>query len=256
MSRPLLEQRCFATGAPWGGPMQNVPGTFVAAGRRRRAGRKQAMARCLLISLSLVPLVAGCGSQSEAAHLSTTTHGQPRWGSRRAGRLVGAIQAVRACRRRHVAVRRRQAARRLRGLRQSRSSASPRASRLPCPDARCTASPRGDGRRKLEQPGGDRRPVRRGLDRLPPVQQDRELIANALDRRHLKDGAAPDTTAALRGIKRRDTTVSLIRTCVRYVAYGAALVLSVMQLVGSAGRPRSRAPPWPCCSSASPASAS
>ena len=58
------------------------------------------------------------------------------------------------------------------------------------------------------------------------------LVANALDRRHLKDGAAPDTTAALRGIKRRDTTVSLIRTSVRYVAFGTALVLSVMQLVG------------------------
>jgi small-conductance mechanosensitive channel len=58
------------------------------------------------------------------------------------------------------------------------------------------------------------------------------VVANTLDRRHLKDGAAPDTTAALRGIKRRDTTVSLIRTSVRYVAFGTALVLSIMQLVG------------------------
>jgi small-conductance mechanosensitive channel len=57
------------------------------------------------------------------------------------------------------------------------------------------------------------------------------------DRAHFKDGHAVDDTGAIRGLKRRDTAVSLISTTVKYVAFGVALVLSIAQLTsfGKAG---------------------
>ncbi len=59
-----------------------------------------------------------------------------------------------------------------------------------------------------------------------------EMVTRWWERRHGDAGAPPDDTAALRGLKRRDTAVSLIRTSVRYLAYGFALALSVAQLSG------------------------
>ncbi len=59
-----------------------------------------------------------------------------------------------------------------------------------------------------------------------------EVVARWWERRHLKDGQMPGDTAALRGLKLRDTAVSLIRTSVRYLAFGVALALSVAQLTG------------------------
>jgi small-conductance mechanosensitive channel len=52
------------------------------------------------------------------------------------------------------------------------------------------------------------------------------------ERRHGETGPSPDDTAALRGLKRRDTAVSLVRTTVRYIAFGLALVFSFVQVSG------------------------
>jgi small-conductance mechanosensitive channel len=58
------------------------------------------------------------------------------------------------------------------------------------------------------------------------------LVTRWWERRHGEDGPSPDDTAALRGVKRRDTAVSLVRTTVRYVAFGLALVFSFVQISG------------------------
>jgi hypothetical protein len=52
------------------------------------------------------------------------------------------------------------------------------------------------------------------------------------DKAHFEDGQPVDDTGAIRGLKRRDTAVSLISTTVRYVAFGVALVLSIGQIAG------------------------
>jgi small-conductance mechanosensitive channel len=52
------------------------------------------------------------------------------------------------------------------------------------------------------------------------------------ERRHGEAGPSPDDTAALRGLKRRDTALSLVRTTVRYVAFGLALAFSFVQVSG------------------------
>jgi small-conductance mechanosensitive channel len=59
-----------------------------------------------------------------------------------------------------------------------------------------------------------------------------ELITRRWERRHGHTGPSPDDTAALRGLKRRDTAVSLIRTTVRYVAFLLALAFSLVQISG------------------------
>ena len=58
------------------------------------------------------------------------------------------------------------------------------------------------------------------------------LVARWYDRRHLHGATGPADTGVLVRLKRRDTTVSLARTTVRYVAYGIALVIAVAQLSG------------------------
>ena len=59
-----------------------------------------------------------------------------------------------------------------------------------------------------------------------------EIVTRWWERRHGDSGPSPDDTAALRGLKRRDTAVSLIRTTVRYVAFGLALAFSFLQISG------------------------
>jgi small-conductance mechanosensitive channel len=59
-----------------------------------------------------------------------------------------------------------------------------------------------------------------------------EIVTRWWERRHGDSGPSPDDTAALRGLKRRDTAVSLIRTTVRYVAFGLALAFSFVQISG------------------------
>ncbi len=59
-----------------------------------------------------------------------------------------------------------------------------------------------------------------------------EIVTRWWERRHGETGPSPDDTAALRGLKRRDTAVSLVRTTVRYVAFGLALVFSFVQVSG------------------------
>jgi small conductance mechanosensitive channel len=57
-----------------------------------------------------------------------------------------------------------------------------------------------------------------------------ERVVSRYERRRLA-GGAPDT-AVLRGLKRRETTVSLVRTTVRYLAWGVALTIILLQLTG------------------------
>jgi small-conductance mechanosensitive channel len=59
-----------------------------------------------------------------------------------------------------------------------------------------------------------------------------ELFTRWWERRHGDTGPSPDDTAALRGLKRRDTAVSLVRTTVRYVAFLLALTFSFVQISG------------------------
>ena len=59
-----------------------------------------------------------------------------------------------------------------------------------------------------------------------------EVVTRWWERRQGDTGPSPDDTAALRGLKRRDTAVSLVRTTVRYVAFGLALVFSFVQVSG------------------------
>ena len=59
-----------------------------------------------------------------------------------------------------------------------------------------------------------------------------EIVTRWWERRHGDAGPSPDDTAALRGVKQRDTAVSLIRTTVRYIAFGLALVFSIVQISG------------------------
>jgi small-conductance mechanosensitive channel len=59
-----------------------------------------------------------------------------------------------------------------------------------------------------------------------------EIVTRWWERRHGDAGPSPDDTAALRGVKQRDTAVSLIRTTVRYIAFGLALVFSFVQISG------------------------
>ena len=58
------------------------------------------------------------------------------------------------------------------------------------------------------------------------------VITRWWERRHGEAGPSPDDTAALRGLKRRDTAVSLVQSTVRYVAYGLALTFSFVQISG------------------------
>lgn len=57
-------------------------------------------------------------------------------------------------------------------------------------------------------------------------------FARWYERRHLTGDTGPADTGVLVRLKRRDTTVSLVRTSVRYLAYGLALVLSIAELSG------------------------
>ena len=59
-----------------------------------------------------------------------------------------------------------------------------------------------------------------------------EIVTRWWERRHGEAGPSPDDTAALRGLKRRDTAVSLVSSTVRYVAFGLALVFSFVQISG------------------------
>jgi small-conductance mechanosensitive channel len=59
-----------------------------------------------------------------------------------------------------------------------------------------------------------------------------ELVTRWWERRQGDAGPSPDDTAALRGLKRRDTAVSLVRTTVRYIAFGLALAFSFVQVSG------------------------
>jgi small-conductance mechanosensitive channel len=59
-----------------------------------------------------------------------------------------------------------------------------------------------------------------------------ELITRWWERRHGEAGPSPDDTAALRGLKRRDTAVSLVSTTVRYVAFLLAIAFSFVQISG------------------------
>ncbi|HET7172280.1 MAG TPA: mechanosensitive ion channel family protein [Gaiellales bacterium] len=59
-----------------------------------------------------------------------------------------------------------------------------------------------------------------------------EVVTRWWERRHGDAGPSPDDTAALRGLKRRDTAVSLVRTTVRYVAFGLAVAFSFVQVSG------------------------
>ncbi len=59
-----------------------------------------------------------------------------------------------------------------------------------------------------------------------------EVVTRWWERRHGDAGPSPDDTAALRGLKQRDTAVSLVRTTVRYIAFGLALVFSFVQISG------------------------
>src|SRR5437868_3468604 len=55
-----------------------------------------------------------------------------------------------------------------------------------------------------------------------------ERVVRRYERRRLA-GDAPDT-AVLRSLKRRETTVSLVRTSVRYAAWGVAITIILLQL--------------------------
>ena len=57
-------------------------------------------------------------------------------------------------------------------------------------------------------------------------------VARWWDRRNLNDVGGPADTGVLLRMKRRETLVSLVRTSVRYAAYGAFLVVSVAVLIG------------------------
>jgi Mechanosensitive ion channel len=59
-----------------------------------------------------------------------------------------------------------------------------------------------------------------------------EGFARWYERRHLVGETGPADTGVLLRLKRRDTAVSLVRTSVRYIAYGVAVALSVAQLSG------------------------
>ena len=59
-----------------------------------------------------------------------------------------------------------------------------------------------------------------------------EWVARWYDRRQLHGQAAPADSAVLLRIKRRETLTSLVRTSVRYAAYGVALAISFVQLSG------------------------
>jgi small conductance mechanosensitive channel len=59
-----------------------------------------------------------------------------------------------------------------------------------------------------------------------------EWVARWYDRRQLHGQAAPADSAILLRIKRRETLTSLVRTSVRYAAYGIALAISFVQLSG------------------------
>jgi small conductance mechanosensitive channel len=57
-----------------------------------------------------------------------------------------------------------------------------------------------------------------------------ERLVGRFERRRLASGQ-PDT-AVLRGLRRRETTVSLVRTTVRYAAWGIAVAVILLQLFG------------------------
>jgi small conductance mechanosensitive channel len=59
-----------------------------------------------------------------------------------------------------------------------------------------------------------------------------EWVARWYDRRQLAGEAGPADSAVLLRIKRRETLTSLVRTSVRYAAYGVAVAISFVQLSG------------------------
>jgi len=59
-----------------------------------------------------------------------------------------------------------------------------------------------------------------------------EWVARWYDRRQLAGEAGPADSAILLRIKRRETLTSLVRTSVRYAAYGVAVAISFVQLSG------------------------
>src|SRR5437763_11190277 len=57
-------------------------------------------------------------------------------------------------------------------------------------------------------------------------------VARWYERRQLGGETRPADSAVLMRIKRRETLTSLVRTSVRYLAYGVALVVGLAQLSG------------------------
>ena len=59
-----------------------------------------------------------------------------------------------------------------------------------------------------------------------------ERVSARLERRRATGEESPADTAAMVSLKRYDTTVSLVHTTIRYIAFAIALVIVVLQLIG------------------------
>jgi small-conductance mechanosensitive channel len=59
-----------------------------------------------------------------------------------------------------------------------------------------------------------------------------EFAVRRYERRQLGDEAAPADTGVLVRLNRRETMISLVRTSIRYLAYGFAIAISIGQLLG------------------------
>ena len=59
-----------------------------------------------------------------------------------------------------------------------------------------------------------------------------ERVSARLERRRATGEESPADTAAMVSLKRYDTTVSLVHTTIRYIAFAIALVIIVLQLIG------------------------
>ncbi|HET8805021.1 MAG TPA: hypothetical protein VFM47_01020, partial [Gaiellales bacterium] len=59
-----------------------------------------------------------------------------------------------------------------------------------------------------------------------------EFAVRRYERRQLGDETAPADTGVLLRLNRRETMISLVRTSIRYLAYGFAIAISIGQLLG------------------------
>ena len=59
-----------------------------------------------------------------------------------------------------------------------------------------------------------------------------EFAVRRYERRQLGDESAPADTGVLLRLNRRETMISLVRTSIRYLAYGFAIAISIGQLLG------------------------